>query len=278
MSLPDLSPKQFSLFREFIYKKSGMRVDDRKIVMLSHRIRGRLVASGHDCYDAYYQHVSSIMGRKELTSFLDVVTTNETFFFRTGSHFDWFKKDFLNEQITAKREKGDQTMRVWSAACSTGEEAYSLAICLAETKLRLRDWDLQIVGTDISEAVLTVAREGTYGKRALEELDPTRVRRWFRANADVDRWTVRDEVQKPVRFVAHNLMEPTKEQPFDCIFIRNVLIYFDQKSKKTVVKHLIKALVPGGYLVVGPSEGIYDMLGELEKISTFLYRKPASPS
>ena len=274
MDLPNLSVEQFNRFREFIYKTSGIKVDEKKISMLSHRIRGRLSAGEFDCFDAYYRHVTSFAGKDELEYFLDAVTTNETYFFRSGAHFEWFKRDFINERLLAKKESSGRTIRVWSAACSTGEEAYSLAICFAENSLRLRDWTIEIVGTDISEAVLKRAREGEYKQRSLDEVDDTRLRRWFKANTTGDAWTVRKDVRSPVRFVLHNLIEPIKEKPFDCIFIRNVLIYFDRESKKKVIKHLMSALAPGGYLVVGPSEGIYDMLEPLEKKMTFLYQKP----
>ncbi len=273
MDIPTLNPQQFTLFRDFIYRKSGMRVEEKKISMLSHRIRGRVKAGSFEDFDSYYRHLTSLAGRDELEHFLDAVTTNETYFFRSGAHFEWFKKDFLKEQLLAKREESRPGIRVWSAACSTGEEAYSLAICLVENSLRLRDWKLEIVGTDISEAVVKQAREGTYKQRALEEVDSTRLRRWFQKDAAGKLWTVRKDVQAPVRFVAHNLIDSLDEAPFDCIFIRNVLIYFDRDSKKKVIKHLIQALAPGGYLVVGPSEGIYDMLEPLEKRQAFLYQK-----
>ena len=273
-ALPLLNPQQFGRFRDFIYKKCGILVDDKKVSMLSHRIRSRVKAGSFADFDAYYQHLTSLQGRDEIEYFLDAVTTNETFFFRTSLHFDWFKQEFLRDVALAERAgHRERSLKVWSAACSTGEEAYSLAICVAENALRLRDWSIEIVGTDISEAVLKRAREAVYRMRSLEEVDEARVRRYFQSDPRREEWRIRDDLRRHVRFVNHNLMEPFSHRPFDCIFLRNVLIYFNRESKQRVIAHLVDSLVPGGYLVVGPSEGIYDMLGALEKRKSFLYQK-----
>ncbi|MFN0050933.1 MAG: CheR family methyltransferase [Planctomycetales bacterium] len=275
MSEPEkLSQQQFDRFRDFIYRQSGIRMDASKITLVSNRIRRRLRAGDHADFDTYYKHLTSPKGAAELEQFLDAITTNETHFFRTPAHFDWFKNHFVPDAIVHQRQgERPAQLRVWSAACSTGEEPYSLAICLAECGLRLRHWKLSIVGTDISEAVLKDARTAVYRQRSLEEVDAVQLRRYFEAQDDGQSWQVRPNVRELVEFRRHNLMEPLRLPPFDCVFIRNVLIYFDRESKKVVIKHLIDALSPGGYLVVGPSEGVYDMLDPLVKKSTFLYQK-----
>jgi chemotaxis protein methyltransferase CheR len=269
-----LSPQQFGRFRDFIYRQSGIRVDVSKVTLVSNRIRRRLRAGAFTDFDAYYAHLTSPQGAGELEQFLDAITTNETHFFRTAGHFDWFKGDFLTGMIQRQRDAAHPPLlRVWSAACSTGEEPYSLAICVAENSLRLRNWKASIVGTDISEAVLKEARTGIYQQRSLEEVSPTQLRRYFDAQPDGNAWQVKPAVRELVEFRRHNLMEPLRLPPFDCIFIRNVLIYFDRESKQAVIKNLIGALARGGYLVVGPSEGIYDMLEPLVKRATYLYQK-----
>lgn len=269
-----LSPKQFERFRDFIYRTCGIHLDPSKTTLVTNRIRRRLRAAEFADFDQYYEHLTSHPGNGELELFLDAITTNETHFFRTAIHFDWFRGEFLAEQIARERRKERKTaLRVWSAACSTGEEAYSLAICLAENALRLRGWTTKVVGTDISEGVLKNARLGAYQQRALEEVPPAHLKRYFDAASDGKTWQVRPQIREMVEFRRHNLMEPIRVPPFDCIFIRNVLIYFDRKSKQVVIQHLIDALAPGGCLVVGPSEGIYDMLAPLVKRSTFVYQK-----
>ncbi len=273
--LEKLTPAQFDRFREFIYRQSGIRVEASKITLVSNRIRRRLRAGGHPDFDAYYRYLTTTGGPAELEQFLNAITTNETHFFRTGAHFEWFRKTFLPELITRQRQ-GERAadLRVWSAACSTGEEAYSLAICLAENSLRMRGWTTSVLGTDISEAALQGARQGVYRERSLEEVSPMQLNRYFEAIDEGEKWRVRTGIREIVEFQRHNLMEPLRRPPFDCIFIRNVLIYFDRESKQVVIRNLLQALARGGRLVVGPSEGIYDMLDPLVKESIGIYRKP----
>lgn len=269
-----LSQLQFDRFRDFIYRHSGIRVDASKITLVSNRIRRRLRAGDHLDFDTYYRHLTSPQGADELEEFLNAITTNETHFFRTPRHFDWFKGEFLTELITKQRQgERPPQLRVWSAACSTGEEPYSLSICVAENSLRMRGWTSSILGTDISEAALKDARAANYKARSLELVSPAQLRRYFEAQQSAESWHVRPNVREIVEFRRHNLMEPLNLPPFDCIFIRNVLIYFDRESKQVVIRNLVRALARGGYLVVGPSEGIYDMLDPLVKRDTCLYQK-----
>jgi chemotaxis protein methyltransferase CheR len=275
MTAEKLTPRQFELFRDFIYRHSGIRVEIAKVTLVSNRIRRRLRAHGLADFDAYYRLLSSPSGVSELEGFLDAVTTNETHFFRTAHHFDWFKDEFVADLLA--REKAGRhakSIRVWSAACASGEEPYSLAICLLENSLRLRGWKLSVLGSDISEAALRDARQAVFKQRSLEEVSPARLKRHFEAARDGQSWTLRKDARALVEFQRHNLTEPLRQPPFDCVFIRNVLIYFDRESKQRVIENLVRSLERGGYLVVGPSEGIYDMLGALTKRSTFLYQKP----
>jgi chemotaxis protein methyltransferase CheR len=268
-----LSPQQFGRFRDFIYRQSGIRIDVSKVTLVSNRIRRRLRAGPYADFDAYYAHLTSPHGHGELEQFLDAITTNETHFFRTPAHFEWFKREFLPEmQLQERQHARPAALRVWSAACSTGEEPYSLAICTAEDALRLKNWQISILGTDISEAALKDARSGVYRERSLEEVSPTQLKRYFDAQPDGKSWQLKPAVRQLAEFRRHNLMQPLRLPPFDCIFIRNVLIYFDRESKRTVIKNLIGSLARGGYLVVGPSEGIYDMLEPLQKRTTCIYQ------
>ncbi len=274
VEIKELTSTEFRNFQEFIYEMSGIRIPDAKRTLLSNRVRRRLKAGGFDDFQSYFQHLKSVPGQGELTGFLDAVTTNETYFFRTEKHFEWFGHDFISElALQARGEQRPRRLRVWSAACSTGEEPYSIAICLAENQLRLSGWQLEVMATDLSEDALQSAREGTYKERALQQLDAKRRRRHFTQQRDDPLWRIKPNLRELVTFRRHNLMEPLPGTPFDCIFVRNVLIYFDRQSKQKVVENLISVLADGGYLVVGPSEGIYDMLQGLTKHSTFLYQK-----
>lgn len=272
--LKKLTPEQFKLFQQFIYRETGIRMQDGKITLLSNRIRRRLRDLGLDSFEEYYRLLVAKKLPRELEPFIDAVTTNETHFFRTGGHFEWFSGPFLDD-ITARAAAGchDRSLRVWSAACSSGEEAYSLAICLVESRQRIPGWRLSVLGTDISETVIAQAIAGKYRQRSLEQVGPERLQQHFSA-VEEETWVVKPAVAALCEFKRHNLLQPLGESGFDCIFIRNVLIYFDRASKAIAVRNLVASLAPGGYLVVGPADGIYDMLGDLRRHSSFLYQKP----
>jgi chemotaxis protein methyltransferase CheR len=269
-----LNSKQFDRFRDLIYENSGILVERNKVTLLSNRIRRRVNAGGFDDFDAYYRFLTSPDGVSEISGFLDAITTNETYFFRTPKQFDWFKSDWLNEQI-AQHRSGNRTpeLRVWSAGCADGAEPYSIAICLAENMYRLRDWSLQVIGTDISQEMLDSARAGIFKPRSVQAVTERQRRRYFQGQGETERWQIREPIKQLVEFKHHNLMEPLSGPKFDCIFIRNVLIYFDQQSKRIVIDNLLNALAVGGHLVVGPSEGVYDMLHGLKRVSPLIYQK-----
>jgi chemotaxis protein methyltransferase CheR len=273
----ELTEGEFQQFRDLIYHVSGIRVPPTKRLLLSSRIRRRVRACKCSGFADYLNLLGAGRTDTEFREFLDVITTNETFFFRTEHHFDWFRSEFLPEQsLLARQGRRPQELRVWSAACSTGEEPYSLAICLAENSLRLRDWKLHVLGTDLSASALAAAEKGVYGARAMEAVNEKQRRRYFTDTDHGEQWHIRPAIRELVTFQQHNLMQPLAGSPFDCIFIRNVLIYFDTTSKQTVMQHLIHKLAPGGFLVVGPAEGVYDLTGDLKKHSTFLYQKQHS--
>ena len=274
--LISLTPEQFTLFQKFIYQHTGIWTLDGKTALLSNRIRRRLRDRGLESFDEYYKLLSAGTLAGELESFIDAITTNETYFFRTPEHFDWFAGPFLDVVIArAAAGRRERSLRVWSAACSSGEEPYSLAICLAENAPRLAGWTLKVVGTDICETALQTARTATYGPKALEHVSPERLARHFVADtATKDTWRLKPAVAALCEFRRHNLLEPMAGQKFDCIFIRNVLIYFDRTSKPIALRHLIDSLQGGGCLVAGSTDGAHDFLDGLERRSNFVYQKP----
>jgi len=273
--LISLTPEQFTMFQQFIYRHTGIWTLDGKVALLSNRIRRRLRDRGLESFDDYYKLLTGGTMAGELEAFIDAITTNETHFFRTAEHFNWFAGPFLDDIIArATAGKRERSLRVWSAACSTGEEPYSLAICLAENAPRLPGWALQVVGTDICAAALSTARKATYGPKALEHVSPDRLARHFIAAPAGDTWQLKPAVAGLCEFRRHNLLEPMAGPKFDCIFIRNVLIYFDRTSKPIALRHLIDALQSGGCLVVGSTDGAHDFLDGLERRSNFVYQKP----
>lgn len=275
-TLPTLTAEQFTRFGQIVYRETGIRMHEGKLTLMSNRIRQRLRHHGLQSFDDYHRLLTSRTLPDEMARFIDAVTTNETSFFRTPAHFDWFGGPFLADVAAGVRSGTRQAvLRVWSAACSSGEEVHSLAMCIAENAHRLHGCRHVVLGTDINETVLERAREGRYGPRSFEGMDARRIKRHTTADADGIHRTVRAAIRQGCEFRRHNLLEPIDSPPFDCIFLRNVAIYFDRASKATAVRHVIDALAPGGFLVVGPADGIHDLLGALEKRDSFLYRRPA---
>jgi chemotaxis protein methyltransferase CheR len=274
MNQVELTDGEYQKYCELIYRVAGIRIAENKRVMVSNRVRRRLKATGISSFAEYLTFLISPAGSDEMPQFLDAITTNETYFFRDTQNYDWLGDTFLPEVIqqalTRKRRK---TLRIWSAACSTGEEPYSIALKVLSKKPVLPGWQTTIVGTDLSGAVLNAARAGSYDARAVRLIEPAQRTTFFNADPTAERWTVKPEVKAMVTWKQHNLLFPLKEEPFDCIFLKNVLIYFDTESKQSVVKNVINALAKGGYLVVGPTEGIYTMLGSLTKLKPWLYQR-----
>jgi chemotaxis protein methyltransferase CheR len=275
MDLTKLTSDEFDRFRVFIYEETGIRLADGKITLLSNRIRRRLRELDIELFEEYYNLLTQKKLKGELEHFIDAVTTNETHFFRTGGHFDWFIDSFLPTIRTeASEKKRDKSLRIWSAACSSGEELYTLAICVDESRHQFAGWKISLLGSDISETMISAARKGVFPSRSLDQTTDERRSRYFAQLQDDAGWSIRSRLINMCGFKRHNLLDAVPDDPFDCIFIRNVFIYFDKKSKEVAVQNLIQALAPGGFLVVGPADGIYDLLGDLNKKTIFLYQKP----
>ena len=208
--------------------------------MVGNRVRRRLRATGIAGFKEYYAFLTSPAGAGEMPQFLDEITTNETYFFRDTQHYRWLGDEFLPELARqAALRKHPRRLRIWSAACSTGEEPYSMAIEILEKRPVLAGWNIKVLGTDISGAALAEARAGRYDARAVRHVEPARRLAFFDEDAAAGRWTVRPDVKALVTWKPHNLLTPLADEPFDCIFIKNVLIYFDKESKQVVVKNLV---------------------------------------
>lgn len=275
MDQVELTDSEYQKYCDLIYRVAGIRIADNKRVMVSNRVRRRLRATGISTFAEYHTFLTSPAGSNEMPLFLDAITTNETYFFRDIQNYDWLADTFLPEiaqhGLMRKRAKN---LRIWSAACSTGEEAYSIALKVLAKKQMLAGWRISILGTDLSGAVLNAARTGTYDARAIRLIEPANRTAYFNKDPTSDRWTIKPDVGSLVTWKRHNLLFPLREEHFDCIFLKNVLIYFDTESKQTVVNNVIDAMAKGGYLVIGPTEGIYAMLDSLTKHKPWLYQRP----
>ncbi len=274
MNHAELTEEEYQKFCELIYRVAGIRIAENKRVMVSNRVRRRLRATEIESFAEYYIFLISPAGNAEMPLFLDAITTNETYFYRDTQNYDWLGDTFLPEiSQQALSRKRPKSLRIWSAACSTGEEPYSIALKFLGKKSLFNGWKTTLLGTDLSGAVLDSARAGVYDARAIRLIDPAERQTFFEEDPKKERWAIKPEVKALVTWKQHNLLSPLKEEPFDCIFLKNVLIYFDTDSKQIVVRNLINALAKGGYLVVGPTEGIYTMLDALSKLKPWLYQR-----
>lgn len=276
LDLPTLTDAEFERFLALIYRVSGIRIPNTKKVLVTNRLRRRLRATGIKDFSAYYGYLTSPNGGEEMPRFLDEITTNETYFFRDVHQFDWFGSEFLPEIIERTRlRQRPRRLRVWSAAASSGAELYSLALKVQEHRAALAGWTIQLVGTDLSGAILQEARAGSYDLRALRLVKAELRARYFDEEPDGQRWTIKPEVRAMTSWKVHNLLDGLKnEPPFDCIFLKNVLIYFDSESKQRVASRALEALAPRGYLVLGPTEVLGGMLSPLERRKSWLYQRP----
>jgi chemotaxis protein methyltransferase CheR len=271
----DLSDEVFAKFRELIYKIAGIKIPETKKVMITNRVRRRLRATGIAGFKEYHAFVTSTAGAVEMPLFLDEITTNETYFYRDVQHFDWLQEEFFPQIAEEGRLfKRPKTLRIWSAAASTGEELYSIALRFLPLRHLFTGWNITLLGTDLSTAALEAARLGRYDERAVRLIAQPERTRFFDFDPKASRWTVKEDLKSLMTWKSHNLIRPINEEPFDCVFIKNVFIYFDAQSKQSATKNLIGSLARGGYLVVGPTEGIYNMLEPLEKRKSWLYQRP----
>lgn len=272
----ELNDKEMAEFQAIIYKISGMRINETKKALLSSRILRRLRATGIQTYGEYLKVVQSVTGKAELDAMMDAVTTNETFFFRHDNHFAWMEtylKDLSNQGMKGIRPK---KLHIWSAACSTGEEPYTIGMMLLDNRLILNGWDLKILATDICSTVLETARKGNYQGRTLEQIPLKKLKRYFKDATEPGMLEVKPELAELVEFRKHNLMQQLMPpRQFDLVFLRNVLIYFDKDSKTKVLDRIASCLARDGYLILGGAEDILGCSKALRRIQPWLYQKEA---
>ena len=275
--LPELTADQFQRFALLVHRHASINLKENKTTLLSNRLRKRLRALQLFDFESYYEFLTGPEAEDELQRFIEVVTTNESYFWRTESNFQLLRERLLPSLLETFRERN---LSFWSAGCSTGEEAYNLAIELNETMKRMGYFLYQVTATDISEQVVAFARRGEYVDRKIERIPPAMLRRYFRpAEENPGAFEVRSDVKEHVTFRVANLFK-VQETPKHCIFCRNVMIYFDRGKQEELVDRFYETLLPGGYLVVGHSESLHVINTRFE--SCFFpegtaYRRPLTP-
>ncbi len=253
-----LNQSQFRKLSAIVYRESGVVLNDKKFSLLCARVAKRMRATGISRVSDYIELVCNNPG--EFSEFIDATTTNHTFFFRENKHIEYI---IANCSIHKK-------LKIWSAASSSGEEAFSIAVQLLENFFLF-----SVLGSDISDSMLEIAQKAVYPVDKVKDVPDPVLHKYFKKG--INKWNnyvkVKDFVRQYVRFEKFNLLSDTQSESFDIIFCRNVMIYFDHGTRQKVVNNLIKALNPGGLLFVGMSESLYQLEHDLVPVTASGYQK-----
>jgi chemotaxis protein methyltransferase CheR len=278
-----IDARDFQLFRTLIHERTGIWLRDGKEVMLASRLGRRLRHHGLASFSEYYRLVQSGGGLvDEISELINCVTTNKTSFFREPHHFEFLSETIVPAVRSAAAHNGTKTISIWSAACSTGEEPYSIAMTLLESLAKPRvgppasGWEIRVTASDIDTNVLDTAVRCVYNEDALASVPPALRKKYFLRGKGqmLNSIRVKEEVASTVRFHRINLKDATwpVEGPFDAIFFRNALIYFQQPTQNIFLRKMAKLLKPRGYLFLGHSEHIPWLHELLEPLSMTIYR------
>jgi chemotaxis protein methyltransferase CheR len=268
----------FDILRNFLGRVSGLSLDAEKAYLAESRLQPVLQRLGLADLDALVLRITSGQDPDLAREVVDAMTTNETLFFRDRVPFDNFRKVVLPALLEMRKNVG--RIRIWCAACSTGQEPYSIAMILDEETPKLVGWQVEIVATDLSRSAIAAAREGLYTQFEVQRgLPISQLLRYFRQEGD--RWRLNEHLRSRVRFQEFNLLADYSELGcFDVIFCRNVLIYFDVKTKRYVLDKMGRIIAPDGYLIMGAAEtvvGLTDSFAPLEEHRSLNVPRAAQP-
>ena len=270
---PVLGDKEFEFIRHVIAENAGIVLGPNKRQLVQGRLARRLRELGLPTYESYCEHLRD-SGPEELVGLINALTTNVTSFFRENHHFEALASYMIPEAL--KRNQHSRRLRIWSAGCSTGEEPYCLAMVLSEALPSAMRWDARILATDIDSDVVSFAQQGIYPAERLQAVPEARLRRCFRKGigANSGHAMVQPDVARLITFRTLNLMQPwPMSGPFDVIFCRNVMIYFDQQTRENLVSRFAAMLAPDGYLCLGHSESIHAGTAPFRLVGKTIYRK-----
>lgn len=276
LGLPTMSTTEFSRLSALVYEQSGIRITTAKKIMLESRLSKRLRTLNMSSYSRYIEFIQTREGQDEIIPMIDAVSTNKTDFFREPHHYDVLVNRCLPFLHHQNEGRDKWTLNIWSAACSTGEEPYTLAIVLSEASLQ-RNIDFSILASDISTHALAKAVAAVYSKERVAGIPQVLLRKYFLKSKDQKHPTVKPvaDIRKKVQFCRINFMDTVLDisTMMDVIFCRNVLIYFDRKTQEEVILKLLTRLRTGGFLFIGHSESLYGMTLPLKLIHPTVYQK-----
>lgn len=273
-----VTDREFAEFQELIYGVAGIFLAPAKKALLEARLGRRVRELGLPSFAAYYRRV--VGDHNELVRLLDRIATNETHFFREPNQFEYLAQEVLPEWL-ADGDAGcrPRTIKAWSAGCSSGEEPYSIAMLLADSFSRASGWNVDILATDLSTRVLASAADGIWPIAKANEIPTPYLKRFMLRGTGSRQGTMKAgvELRELIRFQRVNLndVDYPVDGPFDLILCRNVLIYFDQRSRSRVIERLVDRLVPGGLLFVGHAESLSNVTDRVAYVAPTIYRKPA---
>jgi chemotaxis protein methyltransferase CheR len=264
---------EFQLLRDLVYQRFGISLTEQKKSLVVGRLQKDLQNKGFKSFGDYYTHLIKNPSPDAFSNLIDRISTNYSFFFRENAHFDFFSQTLLPELVARLRKQGSNDLRIWCAGCSTCEEPYTLVMLMLEFfGMDYTSWDAGILATDISERVLTVGRKGIYPAERVSHAPKNLQGRYFKNHGA--EMAVVEPVKKEVVIRRFNLMNPFPfKRPFQIIFCRNVMIYFDKVTRDSLIRRFYAVLEPGGYLFVGHSETVSRDDGLFAYVQPALYRK-----
>jgi len=273
-----MSDSDFSLFSELIQNTCAIKMPTVKKTMLEARLRKRLRVLGLFSFREYWKYLNSPQGKQdELVHMIDVVTTNKTDFFREPAHIEYLYNTALPDLIARKGSGKQAGLRVWSAGCSTGKEAYTLAMIMTEYSRARGKMDFSILGTDISTDALEKAARGVYEREKADMIPADFRKKYLLKSRDKSKRLIRviPEIRSLITFGRLNFLDENYgfSRPFDVIFCRNVIIYFDRENQQRILENICRHLVAGGYLFTGHSETLHGMKLPIKPLAPSVYRK-----
>lgn len=273
-----ISNKEYEILRRVVYDNSRINLGSEKYELVSSRVAKRLRALNLDSYATYCDYLGSPSGKEELGHLIDAISTNYTYFYRETHHLDFLASTILPNMMAQKRFSAFNPFKIWSAACATGEEPYTLAIILSEFfgPQNIQSWKL--LATDISTTALQTAKAGIYKHDKLKLPNPTMLRTYFQKGQGNSEglYRVKAPIRENIQFKQYNLLQPNDQlnnSTFDVIFCRNVMIYFDRDTQQELVNKLETKLTPDGYLIAGCSESLSSIRHGMTPHGSSIYQR-----
>jgi chemotaxis protein methyltransferase CheR len=272
-----ISDSNYKEICDTVYEYSRIHLGEGKKELVTSRLSKRLRVLGLDNYTDYCNHLKSPNGEEELVQLIDAISTNHTFFFREYKHFDFLKQTGMPHLMQMMEKNDEKRFRIWSAASSSGEEPYSIAVFLSEYFEKHPQIQWHVDATDISTKVLALARRAIYSEDRVKEVPMDLMKKYFQKgiNRFEGNFRLKNFIIDKVEFQKINLLQPDYPFPnqFHVIFCRNVMIYFDKETQETLIQKLTSQLAPGGYLLIGHSESLTSIKHNLKPIQPAIYQK-----